>query len=69
MSFLALKPELPPFKFNASKEFLEFRRKVLEYFDHKIEKWIPFFQNNVISLGSEFRDPMILDLLLNYHKH
>ena len=64
-----IRPEPPPFKFDTNEASLEFNRKVLETFDFDLEKLIPAFKNNVISPGSEFRDPMLLAPLLQSHQY
>ena len=63
------KPNPPPFKFDTNEESLQFNSKVLSNFRHDLSKLIPSFKNNTISLGSEFRDLMLLDSLLNSHKY
>ena len=46
--------ELLLFRFNTSKELLDFNKKVLENFGYDMKKLIPAFKNNIISPGSEF---------------
>jgi len=65
----SIRPEPSPFKFDTSEESLAFNKKVLENFDFDMECLIPAFKNNIISPGSEFRDPMLLSPLLNRHKY
>ena len=69
MSSPSIRRKPPRFKFDTSQSSLEFNKKVLETFDYDLEKLIPSFKNNVISPGSKLRDPILLDPLLNNHKH
>jgi len=41
----------------------------LKNFGHDLSKLIPSFKDNVISPGSEFRDLILLDPLVNSHKY
>lgn len=66
---LTLKPELLLFKFDISRELLEFNQKILENFDFDMEKLILSFKNNIISPGSEFHYPILLASLIQLHKY
>ena len=59
--------EAPPFKFDTTAAALEHNAKLLKSFDCDLNKIIEAHENNVISPGSEFKEPQALGPLLHSH--
>ena len=57
----------PPFRFNTCDNSLRLNEKVLENFRYDLDKLITSHKDNIISLGSEFRDPVLLAPLPHCH--
>ena len=67
ISFRPVRPEILPFRFNTCEDSLQFNEKVLEIFGYDFDELITSYKRNIISPGSEFRDPVLLAPLPHCH--
>ena len=65
--FWPVRLDLPLFRFNTYDNSLQSNEKVLEKFRYDLDKLITSYKGNIISLGSEFRDPVLLASILYYY--
>ena len=69
IDFPKLKPDPLPFKLDNSRESLDFNKKSVKKINLDLDKLIPSFKNNLISLGIDFRDPITLEPLVHSYKY